>query len=58
MSETPPLSDEEIEALRGLVKASQFRKWFIAGVRGVSLWVVGVLAAWGAMKTFIMELFK
>ena len=55
---TPPLTDDEIKALRGLVQASQFRKWAITGIRGVSLWVVGVIAAWGAVKTLVMEIFK
>jgi hypothetical protein len=58
MSDTPPLTDAEIQALRDLVKASQFRKWVVTGVRGVSLWIVGVIAAWGAVKTFILEIFK
>jgi len=58
MSDTPQLTDKEIEALRELVKAGQFRKWVVTGVRGVSLWVIGVLAAWSAMNSFILELLK
>ena len=58
MDKTQPLTDEEIEALRDLVKASQFRKWVVGGIRGISLWVVGVIAAWSAVKTFVLELLK
>ena len=56
--EVPPLTDAEIQALRDLVQASQFRKWFAQTVRGVSIWIVGVLAAWGAIKSLLLGLLK
>jgi len=55
---TPPLTDTEIQALRDLVQASQFRKWLVQTVRGVSIWIVGVLAAWGAVKSLLTGLLK
>ena len=55
---TEQLSDEEIEAVRGLVKADQRRQWLLSGIRSVSIWLVGVLAAWGAIKTALAEVFK
>ena len=55
---TQNLTDEELEELRALLTANKRRLWLLAGIRTVSIWVVGVLAAWGAVKAALVEFLK
>jgi hypothetical protein len=51
-------TDEELKEIRSLLVANKRRLWLLAGIRSISIWVVGVLAAWGAVKAGLAELLK
>jgi hypothetical protein len=57
MASHEPLSDEEIEKLRTILKQDERVEWLYASIRRYAAWVFGVAAALVAFRADITALF-
>ncbi len=56
----PPLTDEELKALRSIIKQDDRRKWLWASIRTKSVWFTavagGVTLFWDLVKQYLRDL--
>lgn len=52
------LTEDEVKALRELIRADQRRQWLISGVKAVSIWIIAIAGAATALKTMGDQWFK
>ena len=56
MTDSTPLSDEELTALRAIIEADKRRIWLMSNIRSAASWIVIVMSAvavgWESIRAF------